>query len=107
MKIEITRQPTHALATIEGSIDGKTSSEVQAAISPVLAEVTVVVLDLTKVAYMSSAGLRVLLLINRQLAAKKGKVVLVGLSETITETMKVTGFLQFFEVFATLAEVKL
>lgn len=107
MKIEISRQPTHALATIEGSIDGKTSTEVQAAIAPVLKDVTVVVLDLTQVGYMSSAGLRVLLLINRQLAAKKGKVILVGLTETISETMKVTGFLQFFETYATVADVKL
>ena len=48
-----------------------------------------------------------LLLLHRNLVAKGGKVILVGLSENIAETMRVTGFLQFFETCNTLAEIKL
>ncbi len=107
MKIDITRKPTHAVVAIDGAIDGKTAPEVQAALAPVLGECSVLVLDLTRVGYMSSAGLRVLLLLHRQLTAKKGKAILVGLAENLTETMRITGFLQFFETHATLAEVKL
>jgi anti-sigma B factor antagonist len=107
MKIEITRHATHAVVTFEGAIDGKTAPEAQAAIAPALAEFAVLVLDLSGVSYMSSAGLRVLLLIHRQLTTKKGKAVLVGLNDSLAETMRVTGFLQFFETHATLAEVKL
>jgi anti-sigma B factor antagonist len=106
MKTDITRQPTHALVKCEGNIDGKTAPELQATIAPLLGELPAIVLDLSRVEYMSSAGLRVLLLVHRQLAAKKGRAVLVGLSETLTDTMRITGFLQFFETHATLAEVK-
>lgn len=107
MKIDITRHPTHAIVIFDGPIDGKTAPEVQTALAPVLGECSVLVLDLTRVDYMSSAGLRVLLLLHRQLTAKKGKAVLVGLADNLTETMRITGFLQFFETHATLAEVKL
>ncbi len=107
MKIDIKRTPTHAVATIDGAIDGRTAPEVQAALAPVLSESPVLVLDLTQVGYMSSAGLRVLLLIHRQLTAKKGKAILVGLADNLAETMRITGFLQFFECHATLAELKL
>lgn len=107
MKIEITRQPTHALVTFAGAVDGRTAPEVQSAIAPILGEFSVVVLDLSQVSYMSSAGLRVLLLVHRQLVAKKGRPILVGLSDSLAETMRVTGFLQFFTTYATLAEVKL
>ncbi|MFA5262405.1 MAG: STAS domain-containing protein [Opitutaceae bacterium] len=107
MRIEIVKTSTHAIVTIEGAIDGKTAPEAQAALAPVLAEFPLLVLDLSKVNYMSSAGLRVLLLINRQLAAKKGKAILVGLNESITETMRITGFLQFFECHAKMADVNL
>lgn len=107
MKIEIAKKPTHALVTLDGAVDGKTAPEAQEALGPVLAEFSLVVLDLSKVNYMSSAGLRVLLLINRQLAAKKGKAVLVGLNESITETMRITGFLQFFECHENMGQVKL
>ncbi|HSY52809.1 MAG TPA: STAS domain-containing protein [Opitutaceae bacterium] len=107
MKIAITKNAGYALVTIEEAIDGKTAPEAQAAIGPLLTEFSVLVLDLTKVTYMSSAGLRVLLLLHRNLVAKGGKVILVGLSENIAETMRVTGFLQFFETCNTLAEIKL
>ena len=106
MNIDVIRQPTHAVVTCEGHIDGRTAPELQAALAPVLGEFATVVLDLSQVAYMSSAGLRVLLLVHRQLNAKQGRVVLVGLSESLAETMRITGFLQFFETHATLAEVK-
>ena len=107
MKIDIARKATHAVVTFDGAIDGRTAPEVQTTLAPVLGEFPVLVLDLTRVGYMSSAGLRVLLLLHRQLTAKKGKAVLVGLAENLTETMRITGFLQFFECHATLAEVKI
>ncbi|PTY03839.1 anti-sigma B factor antagonist [Opitutaceae bacterium EW11] len=106
MKTEISRQPTHVLVACEGHIDGKTAPELQATLAPLFGEASAIVLDLSKVDYMSSAGLRVLLLVHRQLVAKKGRTVLVGLSESLTETMRITGFLQFFETQPTLAAVK-
>jgi len=107
MKIDIARMPTHAVVTLTGALDGKTAPEVQSALAPVLGEFAVLVIDLTAVAYMSSAGLRVLLLIHRQLTAKKGRAILVGLSESLAETMRITGFLQFFETHPRMADVKL
>jgi anti-sigma B factor antagonist len=37
-----------------------------------------------------------LLLLYRQVASKKGKVVLAGVSEEIRDTMSMTGFINFF-----------
>jgi anti-sigma B factor antagonist len=107
MKIDIARMPNHAVVTLTGALDGKTAPDAQAAMAPVLGEFTVLVIDLTAVGYMSSAGLRVLLLLHRQLAAKKGRAILVGLSDSLAETMRITGFLQFFETHPTLASFKL
>lgn len=107
MKIDVTRQPHYALVTCEGNLDGQTAPQLQAALAPVLAEHATVVLDFSRVPYMSSAGLRVLLLVHRQLAAKQGRAVLVGLSDTLAETMRITGFLQFFETHPALAAVPL
>ena len=107
MKIDIARMPNHAVVTLTGALDGKTAPDAQAAMAPVLGEFTVLVIDLTAVGYMSSAGLRVLLLLHRQLAAKKGRAILVGLSDSLAETMRITGFLQFFEPHPTLASFKL
>jgi anti-sigma B factor antagonist len=107
LAIDIARRDTHALVTFTGTIDGRTAPEAQTAIEPLLGTFTVLVLDLTGITYMSSAGLRVLLLIHRHLAARNGKAILVGLSEQLADTMQVTGFLQFFETLPRLADLKL
>jgi anti-sigma B factor antagonist len=59
--------------------------------------------DMSAVDYMSSAGLRMLLSMHRQASSSKGQLVLVGLSEDIEDTMSATGFLNFFKTLDTVA----
>jgi anti-sigma B factor antagonist len=82
---------------IVGDIDGSTASDVQAKVVPLATPSGKMILDLTQVAYMSSAGLRMLLSVYRQMSSQDGKVILVGLSEEIQDTMSITGFLDFFQ----------
>jgi anti-sigma B factor antagonist len=49
-------------------------------------------LDLSRVTYMSSAGLRLLLKIYRTISGAGGQVVLVGTSSDLRDTMQLTGF---------------
>jgi len=51
---------------------------------------------MTAVSYLSSAGLRMLLLLYRQTQARRSRIALVGLSEEIRDTMSATGFLDYF-----------
>ncbi len=67
-----------------GDIDGSTAPVLQDQILAVAQPGCRLLLDMTQVSYMSSAGLRVMLLLHRQISGGKGKVVLVGLSEDIT-----------------------
>ena len=53
------------------------------------------------VSYISSIGLRALLLLHRETANQHGRIVLTGLSEMIHDTMFITGFLEFFEAYET------
>jgi anti-sigma B factor antagonist len=92
------------IAEIEGSIDSKTAPELQQSILDVIAGTSKIVLDMTKVAFVSSAGLRVLLMVYRQLKGKDGKIVLVGVSEEIRDVMFMTGFISFFEIDKSLDE---
>ncbi|MFA6703159.1 MAG: STAS domain-containing protein [Dysgonamonadaceae bacterium] len=101
MHIEIKTESDILIITIEGSIDSKTASEVQQKILEASVESNNVIIDLTKVDFVSSAGLRVLLMVYRQIKAKNGKVILVGVSEEITEIMSITGFINFFEIVDT------
>jgi len=84
------------LIELEGSLDGKTAPEVQGQVLPNAEGHEKVILDLTKVNYVSSAGLRMLLLLYRQLKAKGGRIALVGMSEEIKDVMTNTGLINFF-----------
>lgn len=104
MHVEITKQGETVVAVLEGEIDGKTAPEVQNQLAPVIADSRKIVLDMTRVTFLSSAGLRILLLLYRQASAKNGKVALAGLSEQIQDVMSITGFLNYFHIAKSVEE---
>ena len=104
MEIQVIEQAGTTLAVIIGDIDGKTASIVQEQVLPLVSSGKNVLLDMGKVEYMSSAGLRLLLTLYRHSTANNGKLVLSGLSDEIRETMDATGFLAHFTVVNNTAE---
>ncbi len=76
MKVTLSEENGISVIAIEGSIDGKTAPVVRQEIAPALESAKKAILDLSKVDYLSSAGLRLLLLIYREFTAKSGKLVL-------------------------------
>ena len=99
--IAVNKQDDVTTIQLKGSIDGKTAPQMREDIRPALEGTSLAILDLTKVGYLSSAGLRLLLLVYREFAAKSGKLVLVGVSEDIKAVMSHTGFLSFFTLTET------
>lgn len=81
---------------IDNNVDSRTAPKIQEEIFPLIELNTKMIVDLSQVSYMSSAGLRMLLSSYRQVTAKNGKIILVSLSEEIKDTMTITGFLDFF-----------
>jgi anti-sigma B factor antagonist len=84
------------ILAISGDVDGSTAPTMQEQILAAAQPGSKLLLDLSNVGFMSSAGLRVMLLLYRQISGNKGKVILVGLSDDIRSTMQATGFLKYF-----------
>ncbi|MCE5205612.1 MAG: STAS domain-containing protein [Porphyromonadaceae bacterium] len=106
MKVTIQTKNDIVYITIQGSIDSNTAGELQSRIMEELTSCNRVIMDLTAVVFLSSAGLRVLLMIYRQLNAKGGKVLLVNVSEEICDIMSMTGFINFFELYGSIEEAE-
>lgn len=104
MNVDITTKENMTIISIEGSIDSKTAGELQSKIMGKVSETDKVLLDLTKVDFVSSAGLRLLLMIYRQIKSKNGKIILVGVCDEIKDVMSMTGFINFFEFSQTIEE---
>lgn len=90
------------LVELAGEVDANTVPIIQEKVLPLALPGNKILIDLSKVPYMSSSGLRMLLSLYRRTNAHDGKLVLVGLSEEIQDIMSVTGFLDFFKTCETL-----
>lgn len=98
MNVTTLSDPSVTHVELEGSIDGKTAPQIRVELSTALQQEQKVILDISRVDYLSSAGLRLLLLLYREITARNGKLVLVGVSPEIRTVMSHTGFLSFFTI---------
>lgn len=55
-------------------------------------------IDLSQLDYISSAGLRVLLVVAKKVQQAKGKVVLFGLGPNVREVFSISGFDKIFAI---------
>ncbi|GAB5493602.1 MAG: hypothetical protein Phog2KO_38170 [Phototrophicaceae bacterium] len=80
-----------------GGIDGSSASQLQDVITNACETEQHLLFDMSKVHFMTSAGLRVMLLLHRQLQQNDARVVLVGMLAPIHDVMDATGFLKHFD----------
>lgn len=104
MNMTITEAQGITIIHLAGDIDGRTAPQIQDALLSTMQTDGKLLLEMSQVDYMSSAGLRLLLLLYRQISDSDGQVALVSLPEMIQDTMSITGFLDFFTTYSTLEE---
>ena len=76
---------------LSSRLDTSTAPELQNSISADLEEVNELVIDLEKLEYISSSGLRVLLSAHKKMSSKGGMTV-INVSETVMEVFDMTVF---------------
>jgi anti-sigma B factor antagonist len=98
MQVDVRNDGTVVVVEPVGDIDGKTAPDFQNKVLALIQPQSCVVLNLGQVPFMSSAGLRSMLLIYREAKAKGARVVLTQINKDIRNSMSATGFLSFFVV---------
>ncbi|WP_173366542.1 MULTISPECIES: STAS domain-containing protein [unclassified Fibrobacter] len=91
MQIVKTQQDATLTLALEGRLDTLTSSQLDAEIQGKLDGITSLVFDFAKLAYISSAGLRILLAAQKVMN-KQGSMVIKNAGPEIREIFDVTGF---------------
>ena len=97
MTIEKTANGTELTMSIVGRLDTTTAPQLEAALKESYAGVTKLVFDFAELAYLSSAGLRVLLQAQKTMN-KQGEMVIKNVNETINDIFDVTGFIDILTV---------
>ncbi len=77
---------------IEGRLDTTTAPQLQEVLIPAFDDSKDITLDFAELVYVSSAGLRVLLMGQKQAKKTGGSMTLCGVSEEVMEVLEMTGF---------------
>lgn len=86
------------VASFEGRFDAPTVQKAQDEIEPILANADKeIVLDCTKLEYISSPGLRLFLRIRKEVSNKGGKVSILNINDEVKDVFVLTGFDEFFD----------
>ena len=100
MSISTEREGGALIAKADGRVDGANALEfheaLEAAISP---DDQTMVLDFGGISYISSAGLRVVLLVAKTLQKQNAKMAVCSLSEPIREIFEISGFDKIIPVY--------
>lgn len=98
MNITIQETDAKIIATLSGELDTAAAQEAEKQLQPLLdSKGKEVVLDCTKLEYISSSGLRVLLSILKQAQSVGSRVVLKNVNDVIRDVLELTGFISIFE----------
>lgn len=102
MAIEIGQEQQGAvrILALAGRLDTETAADVELALQDLLAAgERQFLIDLAGIGYVSSAGLRVLLALAKQLDGSKGSLRLCGLNASVRQVFDVAGFSKLFAIF--------
>lgn len=91
MTIKKNQEAAKLNVTISGRLDTNTAPQLETELSDALDGITDLVLDFGALDYISSAGLRVLLSIQKRMN-QQGQMKVTNVNETINEIFEVTGF---------------
>lgn len=97
MTVNAEKNNNHVTLKIEGRLDTTTAPSLEKIINDLPADVTELVLDMSQLAYVSSAGLRVLLSAQKKMN-KIGSMKLTGVCEEVMEVFEMTGFSDILDI---------
>ena len=90
MKIDLKKEEKKLTIKLEGKLDTNTSPELDSKINE-LDGMEEVIIDMKDLNYISSAGLRVLLSMQK-IMNKQGKMTIINVCENVMDIFEVTGF---------------
>ena len=97
MKIEMKKDEKSLILKIAGRLDTMSAPEMEKAVKENISGVEELVIDMEKLEYISSAGLRVLLSAQKTMNGQ-GSMKVINVSDTIMEIFEITGFSEIMTI---------
>ena len=85
---------------VDGHMDGTSAGDFEMAITPTIPDVDQgMICDLSGVPYVSSAGLRVILIVAKRLSKQNAMFSVCGLSANVAEVFRISGFNKIISIY--------
>lgn len=105
MDIVTNKEGAVSIVGIKGRLDALTSKRAEEQLLKLVdSGERFLVLDMAELDYMSSVGLRVLILLGKRLKQAQGRVVVCALQESIQQIFEIAGFTKLFPEYRTRTE---
>jgi len=102
MEIKQVKHGKIAILNLIGRLDANTSGELESVLIPMIdGGEKKIILDFSALEYISSAGLRLLLLSAKKLRNNKGEIILCSMKDFIKEIFEISGFTPIFTIVDT------
>ena len=98
MNIEFIKNGTTLTVKPEGRLDTATSPELEKRMAPEMEGMAEIIIDLERVEYISSGGLRVLLAAEQEMEDRDGQMKVIHVNEHVMNILDITGFLDIITV---------
>ena len=106
MELTVSEQQPFTIVRVDGNLDTGTAEEFQKLCLQLVAEgKNRLVLDLEQLSYLSSAGLRGIIIVGKKAKAAKGKLLVCHLSGVAQDVFLMSGFDALFPVYKDLDEL--
>ena len=98
LKIEKIEEGNSIRLAADGSIDRLSSEDFMSNVLSCFLKSNTIVIDMKRVTYLSSAGLRVFAIGQKTANSKGGSLSLINVSDTVFDVLKATGFDRVMEI---------
>ena len=105
MEVTTSQRDGLVVTAVRGRVDSMSARDFETALAAAVNEAgNYLVLDCAELQYISSAGLRCLLLTIKKVDALGGAFIMCQLSTPIREVLEVSGFVRFMKIYDTVAQ---
>ena len=102
MEVKTRTEKSAVVISIKGRIDTVAAPELEKCIIEIMNAIKgILILNMSEVDYISSTGLRVLLSAAKEIKAKQGEILLVGIQGLVKKVFEMSGFSMMFKIFET------
>ncbi|KPK96121.1 hypothetical protein AMJ80_01795 [bacterium SM23_31] len=105
IEFNVLKKDDVAVVSLKGRLDANTSDDIQAKLLKLIDKgEKLIAIDSAQLDYISSAGLRVILIVLKKMKAVDGKLAVFALKDHIKEVFDISGFTSMLSIFKTQEE---